>query len=251
MKNYILFSENLTPALKIANSILRGSFTVLDHPSPDITHLLLPVPSFDADGSIKGGRSLTELLERLPENITVIGGNLKHPALTDYRTIDLLQDAEYVAKNAAITAHCAIKLAMNKLPVILDGCPVLVIGWGRIGKCLAKLLYTLGANVTVAARKEADRAILQALGYNAVDISLLHSHLRKFRIIFNTAPAPVLHPAHCAQCRPDCLKIDLASTLGISCPETIWARGLPNKDAPESSGALIAATVFRILSKKE
>ena len=31
----------------------------------------------------------------------------------------------------------------------------------------------------------------------------------------------------------------------------IWARGLPGKDAPESSGILIAKTIIRLLERKE
>ena len=44
-----------------------------------------------------------------------------------------------------------------------------------------------------------------------------------------------------------CLKIDLASCPGILARDTIYARGLPGIHAPESSGQLIADTVFRLL----
>ena len=45
--------------------------------------------------------------------------------------------------------------------------------------------------------------------------------------------------------------IDLASKLGIEAEDVIWARGLPGKDAPETSGDLIARTVIRLTAKKE
>ena len=62
-------------------------------------------------------------------------------------------------------ATLAIKLGGNLCLVNrLADCKVLVIGWGRIGKCLAALLKGLEADVTVVARKETDRAILHALG---------------------------------------------------------------------------------------
>lgn len=224
---------------------------MIDHPSPEITHLLLPIPSFEADGTIKGGGSLEELLRMLPKNVTVIGGNLNTPALASYRTIDLLQDAQYLADNAAITAHCALKLTMNQLPIILAGCEVLVIGWGRIGKCLAKLMKDIGARVTVAARNEADRAMQHALGYQTEIPNLLHRSLHRYQVIFNTAPAPILSAQQLERCRNGCLKIDLASKLGLEGNDVIWARGLPGKDAPESSGKLIAQTVIRLLDGKE
>lgn len=211
-------------------------------PTDETTHLLLPVPTFDADGQIKGGGDLSVLLGELPEHVKLIGGNLRNVS-TD-RMIDLLQDPEYIAKNADITAHCAVKVAMNHLDITLSDCPVLVIGWGRIGKCLATLLRGLGANVTVAARKETDRAMLSALHYNATDTDKIDT--TAYRLIYNTAPSMILPNG--AQ---NSLCIDLASKPGIGGNDVIWARGLPAKDAPESSGMLIAETVARILNKED
>ena len=223
-----------TSALKHACTYLGAQGLPLTYdPDTTVTHLLLPVPSFDADGSIKGGGDLGSLLNKLPGSITVIGGFLDHPLLEGYSKLDLLETESYIAKNAAITAHCAIKLALQHLPRTLASCPVLVIGWGRIGKCLSRLLRTLGSDITVAARKETDRAMLEALGYKAINATQIHPE--EYRVIFNTAPQLLL---------PDCpgtaLKIDLASKPGITGADVIWARGLPNRDAPESSGALIA-----------
>ena len=47
------------------------------------------------------------------------------------------------------------------------------------------------------------------------------------------------------------IKIDLASCPGMDAPDVIWARGLPGKDAPETSGELIARTILRLLYNKE
>lgn len=219
---------------------------VASRPGADVTHLLLPVPSLDSTGALRGGGELPTLLAALPKNVTVFGGNLTTPLLSGYKTIDLLQDPLYLAENAAITAHCAVRAALRRLPVTLQGCPVLVIGWGRIGKCLAALLQRMGAQVTVAARRESDRAMLSALGFAAIDPAGLRYALMRYRVIFNTVPAPVLSEAQQAHCRPDCLKIDLASVQGIAGADVIWARGLPGKNAPESAGELIAQMVYRL-----
>ena len=209
-------------------------------PAPDkqVTHLLLPIPSFNADGSIRGGGNLSDILSILPENITIIGGNLNSQALANYQTIDLLQNPVYVAENADITARCAIKLLCECLPCTLKNLPILVIGWGRIGKCLARLLQANDALVTVYARKEADRAMLSALGYsvqNALEPT-------GFRAVINTAPAVVL-----PNCPKDAFKMELSSVLGIGGDDVLWARGLPAIHAPESSGKLIADTVNKEL----
>lgn len=244
MTNCKFYLAGHTAALQYAASILKcRGYEFLSRPDQSVTHLLLPVPSFDPDGTIKGGGSLAELLSKLPKDIIIFGGNLDRPELTPYQTVDLLKDPEYVARNAAITAHCAIKLALNKLPITFQNYPVLVVGWGRIGKCLADLLKKLGAQVTVAARKASDRAVLLAMGYRAVDTAELDT--TPYRVIFNTVP--VMVSPHCPG---DALKIDLASKLGLGSLDVIWARGLPNQDAPESSGELIACAVTRILTEK-
>jgi dipicolinate synthase subunit A len=164
--------------------------------------------------------------------------------------VDILTDGDYLAQNADITAHCAVKAALQRLPVTLKGLPVLVVGWGRIGKCLGQLLRSMGAAVTIAARKASDRAILAALGYEILDTAALGYELVRFRLVFNTADAMVLPRQALEYCRADCLKIDLASKLGLGGDDVIWARGLPGKEAPESSGALIARSVIPILREE-
>lgn len=244
MQNTVFYLAGDSGALRFAGEFLEYlGAEVAQRPDNRVTHLLLPVPSFE-NGQVKGGWKLESILSALPGDITVIGGKLDHPALARYQYLDLLQDPIYLAENADITAHCAVKLALSKLPVTLKGQSALVIGWGRIGKCLARLLRSMGAEVAVQTRKETDRAILSALGYaprQAID---------KYRIIFNTAPAMMISEKESALCRSDCLKIDLASEIGIAGEDVLWARGLPGKDAPETSGWLIARTVERLLTGK-
>lgn len=203
--------------------------------SVNATHLLLPVPCK------LPGSQLEALLQQLPEDITVVGGNLTDPALTSYKKIDLLQDPIYVAKNADITAHCALSLASSALPATLADCKALVIGWGRIGKCLARLLRQNGAAVTVSARKDTDRGMLEALGYGIQ----AGPDPTGFDLVFNTAPAMVL--PHCPK---GPLYVELASQPGMAGAEILDGRGLPNRLAPKSSGQLIAKTLLRILNKE-
>lgn len=244
MSDFIFFTQGHSPAVEYASRFLRqAGYPVTEQPANDVTHLLLPVPSFTAEGTLAGGGDLQELLSGLPQDLVVVGGNLNRQELEGYTTLDLLQDPDYLAQNANITAHCAIRLAMNQLPCTLHRTPVLVIGWGRIGKVLCKLLDGLGARVCVCARNPADRALAQALGYHTTDIP--QAELGRYRVVFNTVPAKVF-----PRTPQNVLKIDLASRPGLGGADVIHARGLPGKDAPESAGALIAETLLRILRKE-
>lgn len=198
--------------------------TALDR---SVTHVLMNVPTKEGDFS------------QIPADVTIIGGNLD--AVTDHPKVDLLKEEQYLSENAAITADCALRLLADRLPVAFRGCPILVIGWGRIGKCLAAMLKALDADVSVAVRKSSDLGMLTALGYGAVALETVNPGL--YRAIINTAPAQVL--AHGGE--EVCVKIDLASRLGMMGENVLWARGLPGKMLPEESGACIARGVLRHL----
>lgn len=228
-----------TEAVSRAAAYLSGlGLTVTTRPQPDAAHLLLPVPSFSAaDGY------LAHILSDLPEDIIISGGNLDSPLLKDYRTVDFLQDPYYLASNAAITADCALQIAENQLSAPMNGLSALILGWGRIGKCLSLLLKSRGAEVTVAARKPEDLALIRALGMKSIPTANAAEGLDRYRLIFNTVPAMVLPNL---DCRPDCAVIELASRPGMSGENIISALGLPGKMAPAASGKLIAETFLRL-----
>ena len=243
LKPISIYVAGCSPALAHARAALNP-YMATDPGTA--THLLLPVPSFEPSGNIKGGFPLEDILSPCSPDITVVGGNLNHQALEGYATIDLLKDPFYVTENAAITAHCALGLILTFLPVTLPGQEVLIIGYGRIGKCMAKLLKDLGAAVTVAARKDTDRAMALTFGFQAVVPG--NWNPKKYRAIVNTVPAPLLNAADCA---PNALLLDLASLRGITGDRVNWARGLPGVCVPETSGKLIAKTVLRLILGKE
>lgn len=247
----LIFPIGKTPGCQYAvQAMEKMKVPLVDHPTPEVTHLLLDVPSFGPDGMLRSGEDLRYYLERLPPSTTVVGGNLNQPVLDNHKIIDLLRDPDYLSINAAITADCALRIAAKEMKVVFFHCPVLVLGWGRIGKCLGQLLKALGADVTIAARKEADIAMIQALGYQGSNIHRLKPLLPGFRVIFNTVPDMILNSQDTAAI-PDCIKIDLASTPGIQGEDVIWARGLPGVYAPESSGNLITGTFLKLVRRDE
>ncbi len=230
--------------------LIKRGIRIADSPNPSVTHALLPVPSFDQQGNIKDGIDPKDAFRLFPEDVMIYGGNLNIPFIQNFHYIDFLQDPYYLTANAAITADCALTFLASKLPVVLDGCPILIIGWGRIGKCLSQKLNALGSDVTVAARKETDRATLESLGYHTVSTENWDGLLPHFRAIINTAPVPVMTESDTNLCNEQCVFLDLASKQGILAENVYWERGLPNRDAPESSGNLIAQTALRFLRKE-
>lgn len=238
MDNRTLYIPLLTPALKFARETLVRSGLKLTDSGSDAGFWLYPVPTGEVSLPADPGTLL-------------IGGRLNRPEFLPYPRLDLLEDEIYLAENARLTAECALRILGEKLPTAVFGCPILIIGWGRIGKCLAQLLRSIGARVTVAARKPADLGILTALGYDAAAPSRVTEVLPKMRVVINTAPAPVLGEAELSALPENALKLDLASAKGLAGEDVLWARGLPGKMLPEASGQLIGKRALTLLYSKE
>ena len=244
MGSTTFYCGGTTDAIAYASEILEQDGILFgDSPGPEITDVLLDVPSFQKHGILRSGKNAEELFRHLGSNVRVWGGKLSSLEFP-CRKIDLLEDSQYVAENAAITADCAIRLCGLKLDRTWSDCRVLVIGWGRIGKNLCTLLRDLGAQVTVCARKAPDRALLSAFGYQVTEPALLNGN--GYQVIFNTAPAEMMTSEAIGDCP---LPIDLASVPGLIGEQVIWARGLPGIYAPISSGKLIAHTILKYLGR--
>lgn len=234
MNGVLLYPYGFGNALHYAASQLEQlGYEITDHPTPEITHLLTDVPCNDTS---------FQKLSMLPEDITIIGGNLPRKLLRQYKCMDLLNDEEYLCRNAAITAQCALALGLEKGQLAYSGSKILIIGWGRIGKHLSGYIRPLGSDITVALRNQAERAFAKSAEFHAISIAQID--IRDYDMIFNTVPAAV-----CAigNCKNPPVAIDLASIAGIAGENVISARGLPGKMAAKSSGVLIANRIDEIL----
>lgn len=173
--------------------------------------------------------------------------------------IDYYNREELMVKNAVPTAEGAIEIALSEMPVTLAGSSALVVGYGRIGKILTRMLLALGADVTVSARRWGDLAWIEAVGANAVHTAKIAANMNKYDVIFNTVPSVVLGEDALAAMNKDALVIDLASVPGGVDLEAakslnrrvIWALSLPGKTAPISAGRIIKDTVKNILDELE
>lgn len=171
--------------------------------------------------------------------------------------MDLLEREEMAVLNSIPTSEGAIQIAMEELPITLHNSNTLILGHGRIGKILAKMLQGIGANVFVEARKYADLAWIKSYGYKPVMLSELSTVVKDVDVIFNTIPSVVLNSDLLKLLKKECLIIDLASKpggvdfekakdLGI---KTIWALSLPGKVAPVTAAEFIKDTVFNIIEE--
>jgi len=205
---------------------------------------------------------MNEVFRIMKKNQLFIAGRISEKAVQlakayNVYAIDMLEREEMAVLNAIPTAEGAIQIAMEELPVTLNGNRILVLGYGRVGKTLSKMLAGIGADVYVEARKYSDIAWIKAYGYKPVYINELKNVIGDMAVIYNTIPYKILDAEVLDMLGKDCLIIDLASKpggvdferakeLGI---KVIWALSLPGKVAPVTAAGYIKQTIYNIIEE--
>lgn len=198
----------------------------------------------------------------ISENQMIIGGKFSaehEKKLKDenIKFADYFKREEMQVLNAVPTAEGAIQIAMEEMPITLNDSNVLVLGYGRIGKVLSKMLHGIGANIYVEARNYSDIAWIRNYGYLPVHKNELKTYLLKMNVIFNTVPQMILNKEMLEGLDSSCLIIDLASKPGGVDLEAakkleikvISALGLPGKVAPVTAAMVIKDTIYNILEE--
>lgn len=190
----------------------------------------------------------------------LIAGNIGIKDELDEKGIqftDLLKREEFSVLNTIATAEGTIEIIIENTNKILHGSNVLILGFGRIGKVLARKLAGLSARVTCAARKDEDLAWIHAYGHRATNINTIGENLSEFDVIINTVPHMVLTEERLQYVKKHCLLIDLASNPGgidkravkENNLKFVWALSLPGKVAPTTSAEFIKDTIYNILKE--
>lgn len=228
--------------------------------------VIFPLPSVRADGSINtpfSDRTVIldedeiEALLHKPVFVSMREKFLKaYPKLKDARVFDYASKEEFAILNALPTAEGAVECAMSRFEGTISGSKCMIVGFGRIGKILARTLKSLDADVTVCARKESDFAYISALGYKARNTRNLKS-VQGYDIVFNTVPAMIFDKTLLMNTDRNTLIIDLASLPGgvdfevahKFNTDAVRALSLPGKCAPRTAGEIIKTTVFNIIEE--
>lgn len=232
--------------------------------------VVLPILGIDEQGllhCILSGQTLTlpeEIMASLPKKtliFTGLAGKLLKQMTTklDLRLVELMNLDEVAILNSIPSSEGVVQMAMEMLPVTIHGSSALVIGFGRTGRTLARLLSAMGARTEVAARKTADLARIMEMNLIPVAFTDMADRLGEADVIFNTVPAPVLTEDILMNIKPGTVIIDLATApggtdfqqaerLGI---KAVLAPSLPGKVAPKTAGRILAKAIINFLAEEE
>ncbi|NPV25984.1 MAG: dipicolinate synthase subunit DpsA [Firmicutes bacterium] len=247
------------PRPELANARLIETVEAAIH---GVDAIILPMPGIDASGNIRAvyaTRKLAlteEIVRQIPADTPIIIG-VARPILREWANkyrlhlIEIAEMDEVAILNSVPSAEGAIQIAMEELPITIHSSQAFVLGFGRTGKTLARMLQGIGAHTTVVARKKADLARIWEMGFRGLTFTELTQYIQEAEIIFNTVPAMVLDEEILRKVNREALIVDLASTpggtdflaaerLGI---KAILAPGLPGKVAPKTAGLILARVI--------
>jgi dipicolinate synthase subunit A len=202
------------------------------------------------------------LIEMMSSEVFFVAGKIEkeiRKQLDDRRIqyIDLLDREEMAVLNAIPAAEGAVDLIINAIPATIHNSRILVLGFGRIGKVLSKILHGFGAEVWVAARKYSDLSWIEVYGYKPVHIKDLESYVTDMDVIVNTIPSKILTADILNKIHLDCYLLDLASKPGgidFEHAEKLgfkvdWALSIPGKIAPLTAAEVIKRTIDNVFQE--
>lgn len=171
---------------------------------------------------------------------------------------DLMNDEMTAIQNAEITAEATIMLYVQNSKYSINDEKIIVSGYGRCGRLIAKKFGALGAKVTVLDRKKEIRKLAAMDGYNAVDFAYGPQEAYGSRVIINTVPATVIGDVVLQEVQGDTLLIEIASKPGgfdldsvaRYGLEYVEAPGIPSKYMQRAGGRVLANCIVREIKSR-
>ena len=215
--------------------------------------LLLPIPTardkkYITDTDVR----VEDVLPFLSPDVTVVGYNI--PAVIEsgaasagVRFFDASLDEEFLLGNAILTAKGTLGYLLTRYDRDVADLSIGVVGYGRIGRELVRLLLLLGGRVKVYTTRP---SVALELGESGVMAEVIgeKTDCRDLDILINTAPAKQLDEERLP---PELDIIDLASgSIFEPSGRLIKLSSVPDKFYPKTAGRLYAEAALRFLRRQ-
>lgn len=208
---------------------------------------ILPIPSTRDGVYVTGSdKTLDSLVTAAGVGDIYLGYGLPDPFAEGLRSVgavvvDAAVDEEFLVGNARLTAYAALTKILCR-GVSPEELTVGVVGYGRIGRALVRLLLAVGSAVRVFSTRG---ATVLCLSRSGVDATLLHrgDPLPAVDILINTAPDKIFDPDTPTPVGMEIL--ELASGDNFGARQITRLPSLPQIYYPESAGRLYAEALLR------
>ncbi|MEN9405867.1 MAG: dipicolinic acid synthetase subunit [Bacillota bacterium] len=221
--------------------------------------LVLPVMGTDQHGYVKA-LFAQEKIKLMPAHFAAFSKNtliftglatnyLKEQCQTyNLALYELMERDDVAIYNSIPTVEGALMMAIHNTEITIHNAQILVLGLGRVGVSLVRVLKALGAKVTVAVRKNKARARAFEMGLEVISIEELCDKVTGKKMIFNTIPYQIITAEILMAVDYDVFILDLASSPGGVDYKFAEKRGIKAKLAPSLPCLVAPKTAGRILS---
>lgn len=207
--------------------------------------------------------TLDEIINLIDVDKTVFGGMIDRGIKTKLsnkkiKYYDYFEREDVTVMNTVPTVQGILKVIIDNVDYTIHSSKCAVFGYGRVAKVTAEALKSLGADVTICARKNGDLASARINGMNSCLISDFTDDADKYNFIVNTVPSQIIDRNILSSLKSECMIIDVASSpygtdfaaaneLGI---KAMQCPSLPGKVAPKTAGKIIADGILNIIKEE-
>lgn len=228
--------------------------------------ILLPVSGTSPEGKVETTFSNEEIvlttqhLKKTPQHCTIYSG-ISNAYLDQCvneagrSLVKILERNDLAIYNSIPTAEGTIMMVIQHTDMTIHDADVMVLGFGRTGITVARMMDALGAHVKVGARRTEHLARIAEMGLKPFPIGNITSEVQDIDVCINTIPAHVLSASVLSNMPLSTLIIDLASKPGGTDfryadkrgIQALLAPGLPGIVAPKTAGQIIAKVLEPLL----
>lgn len=228
-----------------------------------IDYLILPITGLDKEGKVEVvfsdiniilGSSWFQNLNKEAKVFTGITNSYltKMVEGAGLELIPLLDRDDIAILNSIPTAEGILMMAMEYTDYTIHSSEVIVVGFGRVGKTVARTFSAIGAEVSVSARNKKDLARIKEMGLRPIKHEDLSSHVNGCDLLINTVPYLVITKEEIKQLPSHSLIIDVASKPGGTDfkyakkrgIQALQSKSLPGIVAPKTAGKILAEVII-------
>lgn len=162
--------------------------------------ILLPIPTSRDGIHLTGSEKLLrEVLGDVSQGELVVGYSIPDADAEYIRSrggavCDVARDEEFLDENSRITAIGTLEYLLTNFNLVPSDMKIGIVGYGRIGRHLARVLLFLGAKIRIYTSKNLTRVELGKCGVESrvVDYEApMLEDLDEIDVLINTAPTPL------------------------------------------------------------
>lgn len=221
-------------------------------------NIILSLPT-EINGVIVGtGEDINFLLKKVEQNQRIFYGNLKDNPFENNGYCYYL-DKNFLEYNSKLTAQGVLKLIFDNIQSDITDLKIALVGYGKCGEAIGRLLIANDTDVTVFSRSLLSRINCEKQGCSWKNINEINSNFTDYDVIINTVPANIISSKAINSLTARNLYIEVASQpYGFDISEAdlkgfkyINGYSLPGRFTPVSAGKNIAQTVMRMIKEGE